>query len=167
MKKFQYLVLGTLTLLIFSCSNKKEFVPTFNGKDWGINSTIGKYGGHTGDFCSKIDSINQYSYGFGKLLSEISPDPIKTVKASVWVKLEHLDKNIKLVLAITGPTHKTILWKGHEINSVAKEVNKWYEFEVEEALPDFDAEGAYIEIYVWNPDKNVAYVDDLEVKFYN
>ena len=59
MKKIQYLVLGTLTMLVFSCSNNNEFIPTFKGNinsgDWIGSNTVGKFGGHTGDYCSKVD----------------------------------------------------------------------------------------------------------------
>jgi len=169
MKKIQYLVLGALTMLVFSCSNNKTFFPTFKGDidggDWINSNTIGKFGGHTGDNCSKVDSINQYSYGFSKLFSEISPNPIKKVKVSVWVKLEDISKKTSLVISVSGKDNKNIYWAGHEVNSVVKEANKWYKFEVEEALPDFDAEGVHIETYLLNVNKNIDYVDDFEIKF--
>lgn len=169
MKKIQYLVLGALTMLVFSCSNNKQFFPTFKGDidggDWINSNTIGNFGGHTGDHCSKVDSINQYSYGFQKLISEISPDPIKKVKISVWVKLENLTKKTNLVVSVSGKNNKNIFWAGPDVNPMVKEANKWYKFEIEEVLPDFDADGARIETYILNPNKNIAYVDDFEISF--
>jgi hypothetical protein len=171
MKKFQYFILGALTFIVFGCSNNKEFFPTFKGSidggDWINSYTIGNFGGHTGDHCSKVDSINQYSYGFSKMLNEISPNPIKKAKVSVWIKLEDIKKETSLILSISGKVNKNILWLGHPVNAVVKEVNKWYKFEVEDKLPsDFDHEGAHFDTYIWNPNKNIAYVDDFEISFF-
>ena len=167
MKKIQYLILVAFTMLIFSCSNNnnKGFVPTFKGGDWINNNTIGYYGGHTSDCCAKVDPEHQYSYGFSKLISEISPNPIKKVIVSAWVKLSDITKKTIMVVSVSSPKKKDIFWKGHDVNPVVKEVNKWYKFEIEETLPDFDAEGAHIGIYLWNPNNNTAFVDDYDIKF--
>lgn len=132
----------------------------------GGNQTIGKYGGHNGDYCSRVDSANQYSYGFGKFVSEISSNPIKKVKESAWVKLTDLNKKIKFVVAINDKNNKNIFWAGHEINPIAKEVNKWYKIEIEDTFPEFESNGAHFETYIWNPDNNVAYIDDIEIQFF-
>jgi hypothetical protein len=169
MKKIQYFALAALTMLVFGCSNNKEFVPVFRGNidggDWINSNTIGNFGGHTGDHCSKVDSVNQYSYGFSKFFNEISLNSIKRVKISVWVKLEDLNKKTSLIISISGKDNKSIFWTGHELNSVVKETNKWYKLEVEDVLPEFDREGAHIETYIWNTNKNIAYVDDFEIRF--
>ncbi len=169
MKKILFLVLGVFTLLVFSCSNNKEFVPVFRGEidegDWINTHTIGKYGGVKRDYCSKIDSVYQYSYGFKKLVKEISPKPVKKIKTVAWVKLEDLNKKTLLVVSL-GKDDKNISWSGHEINPIIKEVNKWYKVEFEDTFPEYDSEGAYIEVYVFNPNKNIAYVDDFEISFF-
>jgi hypothetical protein len=165
MKKVHFLALATFALLIFSCSDKKASVITFKGDieggDWINSNTIGKFGGYTGEYCSKADSTNQYSYGLRKSTSEISPDPINKVKISVWVKLEDLVKKTYLVVSVSDNDKKNLFWIGHEINPVVKEANKWYKFESEDIIP----EGAQIETYLYNSNKNVAYVDDFEIIF--
>ena len=168
MKKILFLVLGVFTLLVFSCSNNKEFVPVYKGSidkgDWISCQTIGKFGGVTGDYCSKIDSINQYSYGFGKFINEISQNSIKKVKINVWVKLEDLTKKTQLVVSL-GKDNKNIFWNGHDVSPFIKETNKWYKVEVEDTFGELETKGAYIEIYLFNPNKNIAYVDDFEINF--
>jgi len=171
MKNYQNLILVALTILIFSCSNRKDFVPTFKGDmdgkgDWINSKTIGKFGGVTGSYCSRVDSINDYSYGLYKLVSEINPDPIKKAKVSVWVKLEDLSKKNILVISLKGKDGKSIFWSGHEVNPVIKEIGKWYKFDAEDVLPDYDMNGTTVEVYVYNPNKNVAYVDDFEIRFF-
>ena len=169
MKKISYLISGVLIILLFSCSNNKDFSPTFKGYldegDWINPHTIGKYGGVKGDYCSKVDSINQYSYGFKKLFSEISPNVITKIKASVWIKLNDLTKKVVFVISVSGKDNKNIYWAGHDVNASIKEVNNWYKYEIEEVLPDFESEGARIDIYVFNPNNNIAFVDDFEISF--
>ncbi len=169
MKKIPFLVLGVLTIFVLSCSNNKEFAPTYKGQidggDWINSHTIGNFGGFTGDRCSKVDSINQYSYGIRKLVKEISPKPIKKIKTVVWVKLEDLNKKMILVVSL-GKENKNIVWNGHDINPLVKETNKWYKIAFEDVFPEYDLEGTQIEAYVFNPDKNIAYVDDFEISFF-
>ncbi len=170
MKKLLYYLFGITIILLASCSNNSDFVATYkcdldaNG-DWINCKTLGKFGGATGDYCSKVDSVNEYSYGFRKLINEIIPNPIKRIKVSVWVKLTDLGKKCVLVVAIIGTNNKNIFWSGHELNPLVKKVNEWVKIDVEDVLPDYDAEGAFAGVYVWNPNKNIAYIDDYEIRF--
>lgn len=167
MKKIQYLVLGALAMLVFSCSDNREFAPTFKGDidggDWINIYTIGKYWGYTGEYCSRIDSVNRDSYGFRKLTSEISQNPIRRVKISTWVRLENLNNNVNLILSVSGKDSKNIYWESFAINPVIKEANKWFKFEKDMVIP---AEGFKIESYVTNLGKNNAYIDDFEIRFF-
>ncbi|MFA4852741.1 MAG: hypothetical protein WC599_09505 [Bacteroidales bacterium] len=170
MRRIKYLFFTALVILALGCNNKSDFIATYKGNiegesDWINNNTIGKFGGATGDYCSKVDSINEFSYGFCKLISKISPYPIKKVKVSVSIKLENLSKKSNLVISLTDKNNKNIFYSGRELNTVVLETNKWYKFNAEDVLPDFDTEGANIMVYVWNPNKNVAYVDDFEISF--
>ncbi|HNW97941.1 MAG TPA: hypothetical protein PKK00_05975 [Bacteroidales bacterium] len=171
MKKIQYFVLCSWVILALSCSNNKEFVPIYKAQidgngDWINCNTIGKYWGYTGDYCSKSDSINQYTFGFSKLFSEISPNPIKKVKVSVWVKLSDLSKKSVLFISIDDSNNKNIFWSGHDLVPVVKEVNKWYKMEIEENISEVNTEGAKIGICVLNSNKDIVYVDDYEIQFF-
>jgi|GEM_PF-1650283 len=172
MKKIQCLLFCTLITMLISCSNNNNFVATYkadiNGKgDWINSRTIGKFGGATGgEYCSKIDSSFEYSYGFSKLLNEISPNLVKRIKVGVSVKLDKLDKKSFLIVSVNGPNNEKIYWTGHELTSIAKETGKWYKLNVEDVLPNgYKPEGASVGIYVWNPNKNVVYVDDYVIQF--
>ncbi|MGD0712184.1 MAG: hypothetical protein ABR968_13505 [Bacteroidales bacterium] len=171
MKKINYLILAAISIFGFSCSNNNGFTPIFRGNidggDWMNNNTIGYYGGgHTGDCSSKVDSAHQFSYGFCKLANEISADPIKKVKVSVWVKLTDLVKKTVLVLSVDSKNKKSIFWEGRDVNPVVNETQKWYKFSTEFKLPNFENEGAKISIYIWNPHNNIAFVDDFEISFF-
>lgn len=167
----KYFFIPAFIILLFStCSNNKGFTPVFKGSidsgDWINCNTIGNYPGKTGDHCSRTDSVNPYSFGFSKAVNDISPDPIKSVKVSVWVKMEELDKKCFLVVSLDGKNNKNYLWQGHELNLTVKEKNKWYRIDTEDLFPkNLETEGTYIKIYVWSPNKNVVYVDDYEIKF--
>ncbi|MFH0866702.1 MAG: hypothetical protein V1904_10940 [Bacteroidota bacterium] len=170
MKKLYYPLLGIIIFLFAGCSNNSDFDPTYKCDmdakgDWINCKTIGKFSGVTGDYCSRVDSNYEYSFGFSKLVSEISPDPIKRIKATVWVKLTDLDKKCSFVVSVNGHDNKNIFWSGHDINPLVKKVDEWVKIEVEDVLPDFDSEGASVGILVWNLNKTTAYVDDYEIRF--
>lgn len=168
MKKIQYLTLVAVATFFLSCSNKK-FDPTFksdigNKGEWINVQTIGKFGGHEDDYCSKLDSINEYSYGFKKLVSEISPFPIKKVKVSCWVKLEDLTKKVSFVVSLDA-NNKSVFWIGNEINPLVKEPNKWVKVEFENAFPEYNPSETTFGTCVWSVDKKIVFVDDIEIKF--
>jgi hypothetical protein len=157
-------------MMVFACSNYKEFNSVFNGNidkggDWINSQTIGNYGGYTGNNSSKVDSVNQYSYGFSKSFNEISPNPVNRIKVSVWVKLTDLNKKSILVVSVNGPDNKNLLWSGHDLNPSVKETGKWTKIEVEDVLTNINTDNATVGIFVWNPDKNTVYVDDFKIQF--
>ncbi|MDD5569911.1 MAG: hypothetical protein PHD97_02025 [Bacteroidales bacterium] len=168
MKRIKCLAFAVLVTCFYSCSNK-EFNPTFksdigNNGEWINMQTVGKFGGHEDEYCSKVDSLNEYSYGFQKLMSEISPSTIKKVKVSCWVKLENLTKITSLVVSLDS-NNKSIFWMGHDINKFVNEPNKWFKVEVVNEFPKYKPEATTVGIYVWNNNKNVAFIDDIEIKF--
>ena len=169
MKNLIYVILVSLILFFSSCSNKKELSITFNGNidggDWMNINTIGYYGGINGNCCSKLDSINQYSYGFSKLLSEINPNPIQKVRITVWVKLTDISKRSILFISIKDSKNKELFWSGHELNSFVKKANEWCKIDVEELIAKYNTEGAKIGVCIWNQNKDIVYVDDFKIQF--
>jgi len=167
MKKIPFLVLSALSMLIFSCSNNKEFAQVFKGNDWINIKTLGSFGGYEGDVCSRIDSVYHDSYGFRKKTNEITPNPIKRVKISLWLKVEDINKKLNLAISLSEK-NKAILWEGIDIKSFIKinEANKWYKFEFTKLLPEYEVEDAQFETYVYNSDNNIVYIDDFQIRFF-
>lgn len=158
-------------LLFVGCSNNNDFTATYKCDigakgDWVNFTSVDAYGGMDDEYCSKVDSANEYSFGFRKLINEISFSPIKRIKVGVSVKLEDITKKCMLVVVIVGPNNENIFWSGHDLNPMVSEANKWCTIDVEDVLPEYKADGASACIYVWNPNKNVAYIDNFEIKFF-
>jgi hypothetical protein len=172
MKKLVYLFACTMIISLLSCSEKKEekvyiYHGSIDDGEWINCHTIGTYYGYTGDHCSKVDSVNQYSFGLAKLLSEISSEPVKRIKVSVWVKLMDLSKIASLVVSISGPDGKSLFYSGHDLNPNVKEANKWFKVDFEDTIPDIETNGSKVGIYVWNNNKNVVYIDDYDIRFFS
>jgi hypothetical protein len=170
MKNIMFFLFITALLAVAGCNNNSDFVATYkcdvNGKgDWINCKTLGNYGGVKGDYCSKVDSSNEYSLGFSKLMSEISPHQIKRISVSVWVKLTDLSKTSSLVVQVSNANNENILWSSHDLNPLVKDVNQWCRIDVEDVLPDYETEGARAGIYVWNPNKTMVYIDNYEIRF--
>jgi hypothetical protein len=172
MKKIKLYTFAAIAMFIGSCSNFNNYVPTFKSNfnlkgDWINYATIGKFGGANGEYCSKVDSIHDYSYGFSKAVSEISPKDIKKIKVSLKVKLTDIKKKLLLVVSVFGPENKNYFWSGHDLHKMVSKVNEWTTINTEDLIPDFDAKDASVGVLVWNPNKTTAYIDDYEIRFLN
>ena len=109
------------------------------------------------------DSI-EYSVTFSKNVRDIPNfKSIKEIKVEFALFSEKQIQNASIVLAIDGPDGKSLHWTGD--NVIGKE-NEWTNF-----TKVFPLEGSYIDnssilkIFVWNKEKEVFYLDDLNIVF--
>lgn len=168
MKHFFYLFVALL--FITSCSNDEKV--TFScsidqnyGWVQGYNS-IYNGDGHSGNMCSKIDSINPFSFGFTYLIKNINKKSFTKATFSAWVKVENIQNGINLVVAITSDNGKKQLqWVGYRIAEFVKTPNQWTivngEIQIPENLPD----DAQISFYAWSPKGESGFIDDFEIIF--
>lgn len=169
--KFINLFLLIALFFISSCSeddNKITFSSSVDEKyGWtnGLN-TIVSAPSHSGTICSKIDSLNPYSFGFYYEVKQLFINPIKKAKFSAWVKLDKLPTNIALVGTITSNQNKIKhQWVGINTNDIIKQTNEWTLVKGEIIFPDNLPADAQIWFYAWSPNGQIAYVDDLEISF--
>ncbi len=165
-------ILGFLiiVLTIASCSDEenKTFSSSIDEKYGWTNgfNTIVNAPSHSGSLCSKIDSINPYSFGFYYAINQISKNALSKAKYSAWIKVDKLPTNISLVSTITSNQNKVKhQWIGFKVNEKIKTVNTWVQISGDIIIPTNLPPDAVLWFYAWSPNGDIGYVDDLEISF--
>jgi len=121
---------------------------------------------HSGQVCSKIDSVNPYSFGFFYEVKQLPLKSIKKAKFSAWVKVDNLPTNVSLVATITSNQNKVNhQWVGISSNDILKKTNEWGKVSGEIGFPENLPSDAQIWFYAWSPKGQIGYIDDYEITF--
>lgn len=126
--------------------------------------TVTDFKAKSGTYSAMLNDSIEYSVTFSKNLSDI-PDfkLVKEVKVECSLFSDKKIQNASIVLAIDGPDGKSIHWSGDNI--YGKE-NEWSTF-----TKVFPLDGSYLDnsgilkIFIWNKEKEVFYLDDLNIVF--
>lgn len=167
-----------LPFLFFSCKESPKVQGDLYFKN-NIESSLGWYknptvlktkDAHSGEYVSKIDSVNIYSLGFDLPLSIVNERflPVTEVKATVWAMLK--SKNAKgALITELKKNDSLIVWNSVKLQDYCKEANKWYkvEFILNLREHDFSNNENLFRCYVANDSKEEILLDDFEVEFLN
>lgn len=169
-----YTLLLVSVILFASCAkdkkNELEFYNDFeNVKGWtgGKNNdeTIIKGLAHSGQYVSKTDSIYQYGFGFRINLSDLAEQPVKKVKASIWISVPDIRSDAGLVIALDS-AGKNISWTSKSIKDFVKKTDEWTEVISEVQFPEMKTSKDYsVTAYIWNTGKFPVLSDDIRVEF--
>ena len=97
---------------------------------WVNEKTIVKMEGgkaHSGEYVSKVDDVDIYSYAYREYLLNISDKLPKRVFVNGWVNSPVPNEKMGIILDITE-NNTMNYWKAFNLKSVVVEPNKWYEF---------------------------------------
>ncbi len=173
--KILSVIIGAM-ILFSACSGNKEEVKNENKAVAGVFSsdleatgwmnlfTLSKDVAHSGRYSSRVDSINQFSFGFREFASIIADTIPKKVDIDFWMLCLQTGIKSTLVLSIDS-VDKNIFWHGIELADSVKAPNKWQEIKATVDLPENIMATDKISIYVWNKEKRTFYIDDLKVTF--
>ncbi len=169
-----YSIIVVSAILFASCAkdkkNELEFYSDLeNVKGWtgGKNNeeTIIKGLAHSGQYISKTDSIFQYGFGFRINLSDLVEQPVKKVKASIWVNVTDIRSDAGLVVALDS-AGKNILWASKPIKDFVKKTDEWTEVISEVEFPQMKTSKDYsVTAYIWNTGKFPVLSDDIRIEF--
>ena len=157
-----------VVLFVLSCSNDEKitFNSSIEGWTQGYNS-IYTGDGHSGKLCSKIDSLNPYSFGFVYSIKDISKNKLTKADFSAWVKVENIKNEISLVASIwSDKKNSQLQWVGFNVPEQVKIKNEWTKVNGKIEIPANLPDDAIIKFYVWSPKADVAFIDDFEIIFY-
>jgi len=179
MKNLQLLsVIICATILFAACSGKKDdvknsdlsapgvFYSNLEATGWMNQFTLSKDAAHSGRYSSRVDSVNQFSFGFKETVSIIGDTIPKKANIDFWVLYPQAGIKSTIVLSVDS-CEKNIFWFGTPLIDSVKTTAKWQQIKASVNLPENIMPTDKISVYVWNNDKKTFYIDDLTVSFEN
>jgi hypothetical protein len=168
MKKLFFLIF--VSVILISCgssvdkNSKVVEIPTvfrFSDMKYFMNfNTIVSDQKISPNIFTKIDSTNQYSFGFHCEMQKLHGG-----KASkVVVKTHYFFPNTGVASIVCSVTKKdsVVFWEAMKFNSSAG-VKKWMDVEKEFDLKKTYSSDEQLSVYVWSPNGNRVYIEELEV----
>ena len=111
--------------------------------------------------------FNEYSSTFSYEIDSIVDNmgDYIVIKADLFCKKD--DNSISKLVISLDADNTSYLWKSTEINKQIKSYGLWWHvnFEVKFNKNDLK-DGSLLKVYIWNPEKTPAYIDNFSVKLY-
>jgi hypothetical protein len=118
---------------------------------------------HSGDYVSKVDDKNLYSYTYREFIQNINEKLPKRVIVNGWVNSPDAAKGLGIIMDI-NENNVSQIWKSMSLSSVIEAPNKWYEFTAYFSVDKPIKPNYQIKIYGYSGQK-VAYFDDFKITF--
>ncbi len=132
------------------------------GKGWGNYHTIRDDVAKSGIFASRLAPDIPFSVTFKKPLSEMGVKANNTVMASLWCYMGNVETNACLVVTFESDG-KVYSWNGVQLNKYVLGPNKWKKVYLKCTVPPSRLSDDIMAVYVWNPGKEIFYVDDFDI----
>lgn len=120
---------------------------------------------HTGKFSFEIDSNCAFGPGFSNYF-RIIPDALihQKIRATVYLYiLSPLNgTNTSLVISYEN-NGKSYFYKALNLTQEKLILNSWNKIVLSAPLPGFKSQDDILKVYIWNPNKEVFFMDDLSV----
>lgn len=180
-------LLASIGLIAFSCSNsgnspqatqeqpKQKEVVIFNDMEnaagiipsWNNEKTVVSMAApakaHSGEFASKVDKDEVYSYSYAELFKNINNVVPKKVIVNGWVNSAEYNEGLIIAMDV-NENNKSVIWKGNPITSQINTQNEWHEFTTEFIIDQAVTPEYQIKIFAYGAGKT-AYFDDLKITF--
>jgi len=120
---------------------------------------------HAGKFSLRLDDFTEYSPAFTSRLADLNGGKFDKIKVSLWAFSKDSLTNMPIVISIENAAKGGYIWASSHIENFIVP-QKWgqafFNFEFPEILSPDDI----LKIYVWNPEKKVIYLDDVQIGLY-
>ena len=140
----------------------------FENNYWNVDGALLKKSQDaiSGNQVSIVDSLHEYGVTYTNSLNQIKLEKNKSLVVELNVKTDQLPAYDKLMLVVEvdSPTGEIKVWRSLQFQPFVKETNKWttlfYGYKYVEDLSADDI----IKIYLYNPGKYKAEIDDLIIR---
>jgi hypothetical protein len=128
------------------------------------SSTLTAEKAFSGKVSAKTDSVHAFSPAFERYIFEIPKDKQRKVSVVFWGFLTGKSKDIQLVFSVEN-SEKKGHWEGFSIEKQITQLNTWQKVSLSFRLPENSVLTDKIKVYLWNPTKYPAFIDDFEIIF--
>ena len=118
---------------------------------------------HSGEFVSKVDADNLYSYAYFELLKNINNVIPHKVIVNGWINCPESNEETLIAMDIND-NGKSVMWRGNQISRFVKSQNEWFEFTTEFVIDQPLKDDYQIKIFAFGG-KKTAYFDDFKITF--
>jgi hypothetical protein len=131
---------------------------------WFNTHTLQKEVYHSRPWASKMNESWEYSYGFKSLFKDINDKMPKKIDISFWALFPKTGMDSKLVIGIDS-VETNIFWVGISLTDSIKQTNEWQQIHYTLFPPVKAGLDDKLTVFVWSFDKQLLYIDDLDLKF--
>lgn len=118
---------------------------------------------HSGDFVTKVDNINLYSYAFKETLENINQKLPTKVIVNGWYFSTEKNNDLSIVMDI-NKNNESIIWKSYRLMEEETTLHEWHEFTAAFTIDQPIQLSYNVKIFAYSG-KKTAYFDDLKVTF--
>ncbi|MFP4471930.1 MAG: glycosyltransferase family 39 protein [Bacteroidales bacterium] len=149
---------------LFVFKNDFETVDLWNGNPAQWDTVFA----HSGDYSYRIDE--GVEYGPGITLANNQPEGLKLkgiseIEVSISAYSPDSLNKILVVISAENPETGPVKWRGRNI-AYFTEPGSWGKVFFYYQLPGEISESDRIKIYIWNPERKIAYIDDFEIRVF-
>ncbi len=126
-----------------------------------IIDTINVFSGNR-SFCLK--GI-EFSPAYSEIIQKSKQDKYSKIKINIWGLVSDELNDLHLVLALSEKEGETFYWISYDFKYYI-EKNKWGQVFMTIDFPELEYAQNELKIYVWNPKKQNAFIDDFEIEFF-
>ena len=147
-------------------SRKTIYLNTFEnpGDAWNV-SFLSPDTVHRGKYAFRMDGRTEYSPGICQLVSTlqvIGEKPLLRVRLYVFIPKPAPGMHTLLVISFEHG-NKPYSYTSVNLNDVKLRPGKWDQVSLEAEVPAFLSPKDLVKVYIWNPGKQVFYMDDLRI----
>ncbi len=183
----QFLILMLSGLLLYGCSGNSPKTPAAEAvaddspvaivndlekalagvPSWSNEKTIVQMPegipAHSGQFVSRVDAENQYSYAFKETFANINQTLPVAVIVEGYVYMPEVNPALGIVMDIND-NNNTVIWKSYALSGVVTSLNEWQPFTARFTVDAPLKPGYQLKIFASGA-KKTAYFDDFKISF--
>lgn len=147
---------------VFSLTNDMEKPGDWNTSPAAFDSLMV----FSGKYSFRVDSVNEYSPGFARKISELNQGNFRNIKIQVMVFCSDTLTDFPMIISVGNAEKGLYIYASSQVGNFVNP-GKWAPAFLVFEMPEILSPEDELRIYIWNPQKQTVYLDDLTIEFYN
>jgi hypothetical protein len=118
---------------------------------------------HSGEFVTKVDDKNLYTYTYREYFENINQKLPKRIVVNGWVYTPDKSDGLSVIMDI-NENNVSKIWKAYSLNNSVESNNKWYEFTAYFTVDQPIQPSFQVKVFGFSG-KKTAYFDDFKITF--